>query len=214
MPEGVATADGGRAAAAGFQWPEAVPWSELGEDFIEAWGRREDGRPDWEHLEATGQSGSGKTYAIGTILQQRAARWNTAELACLSKNTDDSIRLSKRAERLGADGVMIIPPFYCTPTEDELFEHYRRIGDAIGIGAFAVRVTTTLLAESSPSTKTESSGSSWSECAHVSCGCDTQLGCSSDLECALGKCCIDQRQDLSCTSGHLSPDLGASMRRF
>ncbi len=47
--------------------------------------------------------------------------------------TEESIRLSKRAEKLGADGVMIIPPFYCTPTEDELFEHYRRIGEAIGI---------------------------------------------------------------------------------
>lgn len=50
-----------------------------------------------------------------------------------AENTNESIRLSKRAERLGADGVMIIPPFYSTPTEDELFEHYRRIGEAIGI---------------------------------------------------------------------------------
>jgi 4-hydroxy-tetrahydrodipicolinate synthase len=47
--------------------------------------------------------------------------------------TDESIRLSKRAEKLGADGVMIIPPFYSTPTDDELFVHYRRIGEAIGI---------------------------------------------------------------------------------
>ena len=30
-------------------------------------------------------------------------------------------------------GVMIIPPFYMTPTPDELFEHYRRIGEAISI---------------------------------------------------------------------------------
>jgi 4-hydroxy-tetrahydrodipicolinate synthase len=49
------------------------------------------------------------------------------------ENTLDGVRLSKRAEALGADGVMIIPPFYSTPTEDELFEHYRRIGEAIGI---------------------------------------------------------------------------------
>ena len=28
---------------------------------------------------------------------------------------------------------MIIPPFYSTPTEDELFEHYRRVGEAISI---------------------------------------------------------------------------------
>lgn len=50
-----------------------------------------------------------------------------------AESTDDVIRYSRQAERLGADGVMIIPPFYSTPTEDELFEHYRRIGEAIGV---------------------------------------------------------------------------------
>lgn len=50
-----------------------------------------------------------------------------------AESTEDVIRYSREAERLGADGVMIIPPFYSTPTEDELFEHYRRIGDAISI---------------------------------------------------------------------------------
>ena len=34
---------------------------------------------------------------------------------------------------MGADGVMIIPPFYSAPTDDELFEHYRKVGEAIGI---------------------------------------------------------------------------------
>ena len=47
--------------------------------------------------------------------------------------TFDVIELSREAEAMGADGVMIIPPFYSTPTEDELFEHYRRIGEAISI---------------------------------------------------------------------------------
>ena len=50
-----------------------------------------------------------------------------------AENTLESVRLSKRAEKLGADGVMIIPPFYSTPTDDELFQHYKRIGEAIGI---------------------------------------------------------------------------------
>src|SRR5215472_5958741 len=95
MPEGVATAGGrpGSSRAPVVPQLDRVPWSELGPEFIEAWGRREDGRPDWEHVEVTGQSGSGKSYTIATILQQRAARWNTAELVCLSKNTDDSIPL-------------------------------------------------------------------------------------------------------------------------
>ena len=47
--------------------------------------------------------------------------------------TFDAIELSREAEAMGADGVMIIPPFYSTPTEDELFEHYRRIGEAISV---------------------------------------------------------------------------------
>ena len=34
---------------------------------------------------------------------------------------------------MGADGVMVIPPFYSSPTDDELFEHYRRIGEAISL---------------------------------------------------------------------------------
>lgn len=47
--------------------------------------------------------------------------------------TRDAVDLARQAERMGADGVMVIPPYYCSPTEDELFEHYRRIGEAIAL---------------------------------------------------------------------------------
>jgi 4-hydroxy-tetrahydrodipicolinate synthase len=47
--------------------------------------------------------------------------------------TRDAIALAREAERLGASGVMVIPPYYSSPTEDELFEHYRRIGESISI---------------------------------------------------------------------------------
>ncbi len=47
--------------------------------------------------------------------------------------TFDVIELSREAEAMGADGVMIIPPFYSTPTDDELFVHYQKIGEAISI---------------------------------------------------------------------------------
>ena len=77
----------------GFVWPEEVPWSRLGDDFIEAWGHDENGDLRAEHFEVTGQSGSGKSYAVATMLQQRAQRWDTAELAVLTKEADDSIPL-------------------------------------------------------------------------------------------------------------------------
>ena len=47
--------------------------------------------------------------------------------------TDECVSLSREAQEMGADGVMIIPPFYSSPTEDELFEHYRKVGEAISI---------------------------------------------------------------------------------
>ena len=47
--------------------------------------------------------------------------------------TDECVSLSKEAQTMGADGVMIIPPFYSSPTPDELFEHYRAVGEAISI---------------------------------------------------------------------------------
>lgn len=47
--------------------------------------------------------------------------------------TRDAVALAKEAEGMGADGVMVIPPYYSSPTPDELFEHYRRIGEAISL---------------------------------------------------------------------------------
>jgi 4-hydroxy-tetrahydrodipicolinate synthase len=47
--------------------------------------------------------------------------------------TRDAVDYAREAERFGADGIMVIPPFYSTPTEDELFEHYRQIGEAVSL---------------------------------------------------------------------------------
>lgn len=49
------------------------------------------------------------------------------------ERTEDVIDNCHMAEELGADGVMIIPPFYSTPTEDELFAHYSRIAAATSL---------------------------------------------------------------------------------
>nr|WP_272212500.1 4-hydroxy-tetrahydrodipicolinate synthase [Marinicella sp. W31]MDC2878414.1 4-hydroxy-tetrahydrodipicolinate synthase [Marinicella sp. W31] len=50
-----------------------------------------------------------------------------------AEDTREAVRLSKEAEAMGADGVMVIPPFYSTPTDDELVEHYRKIAGAIDV---------------------------------------------------------------------------------
>jgi 4-hydroxy-tetrahydrodipicolinate synthase len=47
--------------------------------------------------------------------------------------TPTAVRYSRQAEALGADGLMIIPPYYYTPTEDEIFGYYRRICEAVAL---------------------------------------------------------------------------------
>jgi 4-hydroxy-tetrahydrodipicolinate synthase len=47
--------------------------------------------------------------------------------------TDEVVRASRDAEAMGADGVMIIPPFYSVPTDDELYVHYKTVADAISL---------------------------------------------------------------------------------
>ena len=50
-----------------------------------------------------------------------------------AEDTRDAVALSREAETLGAQGVLVIPPFYSVPTEDELYHHYKTIADAIAI---------------------------------------------------------------------------------
>ena len=50
-----------------------------------------------------------------------------------AENTWDAVRYSREAEDLGADGVLVIPPFYSTPTNEEIFQYYKAIGEAISI---------------------------------------------------------------------------------
>ena len=44
-----------------------------------------------------------------------------------AESTDDVIENVEMAENLGADGTMIIPPFYSTPTRSELLKHFELI---------------------------------------------------------------------------------------
>jgi 4-hydroxy-tetrahydrodipicolinate synthase len=44
--------------------------------------------------------------------------------------TRDAVRLTKLAEREGADAVAVITPFFLSPTQQELFDHFRRIAES------------------------------------------------------------------------------------
>jgi 4-hydroxy-tetrahydrodipicolinate synthase len=41
--------------------------------------------------------------------------------------TRETIELTRQAESIGADGVLVITPFYISPSQDDLYEHYLKI---------------------------------------------------------------------------------------
>lgn len=74
-----------------------------------------------------------ETRAVADTVIQRAAGRVPVLIGTGAEDTREVVRLSRQAEQLGADGVMIIPPFYCTPTDDELVHHYKAVAEAIAI---------------------------------------------------------------------------------
>ena len=46
-----------------------------------------------------------------------------------SNSTDEAIALTKHAEKAGADGALIVTPYYNKPTQEGLYQHYKAIND-------------------------------------------------------------------------------------
>jgi hypothetical protein len=67
-----------------------VPWSEVGPEFISLWGYP-DGKFEPEHLEILGPTGSGKTYAEATILQDRVKARDSGVIFIATKPLDKTI---------------------------------------------------------------------------------------------------------------------------
>lgn len=50
-----------------------------------------------------------------------------------SNSTRETLRRSKRAEELGADGLLIISPYYNKPTQEGLYRHFCAVADACSL---------------------------------------------------------------------------------
>jgi len=50
-----------------------------------------------------------------------------------SNSTTEAISLTKFAEKSGADGALVVTPYYNKPTQEGLYQHYKAINDNCGI---------------------------------------------------------------------------------
>lgn len=70
---------------------------------------------------------------VAAIVVEQAKKRVPVIVGTAAEWTKEAVAFSREAEEIGADGVMVVPPFYSSPTPDELFEHYRKIGEALTI---------------------------------------------------------------------------------
>ncbi|WP_395664385.1 4-hydroxy-tetrahydrodipicolinate synthase [Methylocella sp.] len=90
-------------------------------------------------LSPTGTTGESPTLShaehrrvIDTCVRQAAGRVPVIA-GTGSNNTAEAVELSRYAESVGADGLLVVAPYYNKPSQEGLYLHYRAINDAVGI---------------------------------------------------------------------------------
>ena len=113
-----------------------------------------DGKVDWQSLEAlvdfhiqNGTDGivpCGTTGESATLSHQEHDDVIKAVIKAVnnrlpviagtgSNSTDEAVRLTREAEKSGADGALMISPYYNRPTQEGIYQHYKKVASAVGI---------------------------------------------------------------------------------
>ena len=50
-----------------------------------------------------------------------------------SNSTEEAVALTKHAEKAGADGALVVTPYYNKPTQEGLYQHYKAINDSTSL---------------------------------------------------------------------------------
>jgi 5-dehydro-4-deoxyglucarate dehydratase len=98
--------------------------------------------PDAGACALTAPSGTGEMYALTpqecadvTRATVDAVARRVPVIAGVGFNAVVGADLARQAERNGASGILILPPYYATPDSDGLLEYYRQIAAATRLGA-------------------------------------------------------------------------------
>ncbi|HJX09566.1 MAG TPA: 4-hydroxy-tetrahydrodipicolinate synthase [Candidatus Binatia bacterium] len=113
-----------------------------------------DGKVDWQSLEGlvafhleSGTHGivpCGTTGESATLSHQEHDDVIKAVIKAVNKrvpviagtgsnSTAEAVRLTREAEKAGADGALMISPYYNRPTQEGIYQHYKKVASEVGI---------------------------------------------------------------------------------
>jgi len=50
-----------------------------------------------------------------------------------ANSTDETIMMTRKAKEMGADGALLVAPYYNKPTQEGLYRHYRKVAEEVNI---------------------------------------------------------------------------------
>ena len=107
---------------------------------------------DWQIAEgidgllAAGTTGESATlsheehHRVMEIVVDQAAGRVPVMCGAGSNSTTEAISLTQHAEKIGADAVLSVAPYYNRPTQRGLYEHYKRIAESTALPVFVYNV--------------------------------------------------------------------------
>ena len=69
-----------------------------------------------------------------------------------SNSTSEAIDLARHAKSAGADGVLVVAPYYNKPSQEGLFQHYKAINDAVEIPIIVYNIPPRSVVDIQPAT--------------------------------------------------------------
>ena len=72
-----------------------------------------------------------------------------------SNSTEEAVELSKFAEKAGSDAALVVTPYYNKPTQEGLYQHYKKINDNVGIPIIIYNIPSRSVVDMSVETMTK-----------------------------------------------------------
>ena len=93
-------------------------------------------------------------HCIEVVVQTAAGRIPVIAGAG-SNNTEESVRLMRFAEKVGADAALVVTPYYNKPSQRGLYHHYRTLHDAVELPIIIYNIPGRSVIDMTPATMGE-----------------------------------------------------------
>jgi 4-hydroxy-tetrahydrodipicolinate synthase len=160
---------------------------------------------------------------ISTVVEQAAGKIKVMA-GTGSNSTKEAVRLTKQAKKAGANGALIVGPYYNKPTQEGYYRHYKAIADEVGLpivlynipGRTASNIlpeTIIRLAELEAVVAIKEATGSMDQASQIACGCNLTI-LSGDDSLTLPLMSIGGRGIVSVVANIVPKDLKALVKAF